>query len=502
MNRGEVDRPQEQETLYLEILMQDQPHGNLEVPPPVTVGGGIGGSLNSTCAALASFLLVTLSACGDLATASLPDAEADTPISVTGAYPAEGDQGETLTVRISGSGFVEGVVATWERDGLPDPGITVQQTVFVSSTELDATIAIALDADVADYDVAVSRDRKKGIGTEGDRDAAVDAFTVNPYDPQPLGFLTGLWSGNNPYSVAFSVNIDGVIVGGGGHRAVMWSEEGGIKGFGPSSRHAHGAAINKEGWIVGSGRDPEVAFIYEDGHTTFLKPLPGNEAGLHNPTAINDAGTIVGWASTDEFFGRRWPIIWKRNADGTYGPAQGLPADGLPNRGRPNAINQAGEIVGELGGAAVLWRVREDGSYAAPMVLGERAYANGINDAGWIVGRAVIDANSGPVIWRPENGYLPQPLAIDEGTFGWARSINNRGDVVGTMVLDVRERRGVLWRVDGSGDVIDRVSLFPGSGYDVSETLGLNDHGWIVGYGTQFGTQASGSTNQAILWRP
>jgi hypothetical protein len=453
-------------------------------------------------ASLVAIFAVGATACGDLATESQLEAESETPISVTGAYPAEGEQGQTLTVRISGSGFVQGAEATWERDGAPDPGITVQQTVFVSGTELHATIAIALDADVADYDVAVSRDRKKGIGTEGDRDVAADAFTVKPYDPEPLGFITGLWTGNNPYSVAFSVNGDGVIVGGGGHRAVMWSEEGGIKGFGPSSRNAHGAAINKEGWIVGSGRDPEVAFIYEDGHTTFLKPLPGNEAGLHNPTAINDAGTIVGWASTDEFFGARWPIIWKRNADGTYGTAQRLPADGLPNRGRPNAINQAGEIVGVLGGTAVLWRVREDGSYAAPMVLGEWAEANGINDAGWIVGRAVIDANTTPVIWRPENGYRPQPLAIDEGTFGWARSINNRGGVVGTTVLDVYERHGVLWRVDGGGDVIDRVFLFPGSGYDVSETLGVNDHGWVVGYATHFGTQASGSTNQALLWRP
>jgi hypothetical protein len=482
--------------------MQHQPHGNLGVPPRMTLGGGIAGSLNSACAALASFLLVALSACGDLATASL-DADADTPISVTGAYPAEGVQGETLTVRISGSGFVDGVVATWERDGLPDPGITVRRTVFVSRTELDATIAIASDADVAGYDVAVSRDRKKGIGTEGDRDVAANAFTVRPYDPEPLGFLTGLWTGNTPHSVAYAVNVEGVIVGGGSDRAVMWSKGGGIQGFGPSSRGAHGAAINNKGWIVGSGRDPEVAFIYEDGRATFLKPLPGNDAGVHNPTAINDAGTIVGWAATDEFLGLRRPIIWKRNNDGTYGSPERLPAGELPYHGLPNAINMRGDIVGVVDNAAVLWSVSEDGTHTAPKILGEYASANGINDAGWIVGIARVDGNSTPVVWRPENGYRPQPLERTfPGTIGWARSINNRGDVVGTMVLGVDERHGVLWRVDGGGDVIDRVSLFPGSGYDVSETLGVNDHGWIVGYGTRFGTQALGSTNQATLWRP
>jgi hypothetical protein len=501
MSRGEADRPPEQATLYSETPMQHQPHGNLGAPPRMTLGGGIAGSLNSACAALASFLLVALSACGDLATASL-DAEADTPISVTGAYPAEGVQGETLTVRISGSGFVDGVVATWERDGLADPGITVRRTVFVSSTELDATIAIASDADVAGYDVAVSRDRKKGIGTEGDRGVAANAFMVKPYDPEPLGFLTGLWTGNNPHSVAFSVNVEGVIVGGGRDRAVMWSKGGGIQGFGPSSRNAHGAAINNKGWIVGSGRDPEVAFIYEDGRATFLKPLPGNEAGVHNPTAINNAGTIVGWASPDEFFGPFRPIIWKRNSDGTYGSPERLPAG---EHALPNAINTTGDIVGKLGKYAVLWSVSEDGTHAEPMILGgEYASANGINDAGWIVGIANVDGNIGaPVVWRPDYRYQPQPLERTfPGTIGWARSINNRGDVVGTMVLGVDQRHGVLWRVDGGGNVMDRVSLLPGSGYDVSETLGVNDHGWIVGYGTRFGTQTSGSTNQAILWRP
>jgi hypothetical protein len=85
---------------------------------------------------------------------------------VTATNPALGRQGQVNeAVTITGSGFKTGAKASWERNGTVDPKVTVVSTQFVSSTEIVATISIAVDAVVDLYDVAVlNSDRTKGIG--------------------------------------------------------------------------------------------------------------------------------------------------------------------------------------------------------------------------------------------------------------------------------------------------------------------------------------------------
>ncbi len=103
-------------------------------------------------------------------------------VTVQQADPAAGSQGVVnLRVRIFGSGFSKGAVADWERNGVADPAITVSSTQYVSSTEVDATVSIAADAEVASYDVAVTSGGKKGIGTE--------LFAVTLADPTATWFV-------------------------------------------------------------------------------------------------------------------------------------------------------------------------------------------------------------------------------------------------------------------------------------------------------------------------
>lgn len=98
--------------------------------------------------------------------------------SVTATSPASGREGEVgLVVSVLGSGYAAGAQAAWERNGVPDPKISVQSTAFISSTELRATISIAPDADIALYDVSVTVNGKKGIGTEL---FTVTSSTVDP----------------------------------------------------------------------------------------------------------------------------------------------------------------------------------------------------------------------------------------------------------------------------------------------------------------------------------
>jgi hypothetical protein len=81
--------------------------------------------------------------------------------------PWDAGQGETVQVRILGSGFSQGDVAVWERRGSKAASVVVEETRFVSAGELIATVRIGAGALPEAYDVAIrNRDRKKGIATE------------------------------------------------------------------------------------------------------------------------------------------------------------------------------------------------------------------------------------------------------------------------------------------------------------------------------------------------
>lgn len=99
---------------------------------------------------------------------------------VSAVEPPSGEQGaQALRVVITGSGFDETSQAIWERDGAPDPKITVHQTIYVKPKEVWADISIAEDAELDLYDVAVTSTggRKKGIG--------VELFKVTRKDEEP-----------------------------------------------------------------------------------------------------------------------------------------------------------------------------------------------------------------------------------------------------------------------------------------------------------------------------
>jgi uncharacterized delta-60 repeat protein len=90
-------------------------------------------------------------------------------IQVTAADPATAEQGTvTLNVRVTGKGFKNGAQARWFVTGTTNPGgVTVNSTIFVSSTELTANITLADTAVVANFDIQVlNSDGRGGKGTE------------------------------------------------------------------------------------------------------------------------------------------------------------------------------------------------------------------------------------------------------------------------------------------------------------------------------------------------
>jgi uncharacterized membrane protein len=449
------------------------------------------------------FMVVATHGCGDLATAS----QAGDPIHVSAVEPAEGDQGQTLYIRILGEGFAEGDAPTWEREGVPDPLITVDDVILVSSTELRARISIALTADAASYDVAVNRDRKKGIGTEDDRAVAPDAFVVNEYTPHPLGFIPQSIGEGLNYTEVYGVNDHGVLVGRDGCCAFRWSEgEGMVRMLGEGSQ---AKAINNKGWIVGLTGSSDGSwgspFVFQDGVVVVLDTLDYRSAQAN---AINDAGTIAGMR-----LGR--PVVQNRSADGSYGAPVELSLPEVQGVGEllsgwAISINERGDIIGTLEYEAgpglrhvgVVWQAR-DGGHREPLVLdgrGVSTFVSAINDDGWIVGHTHGTVFDRPVavLWHPADYTRAIPLGSQTSFGANAFDINNTGQVAGVRFDDTS--RATLWQLDADGNTAEVIPLLPASRYSDSHAKVVNAHGWVFGFSRVW--ELDRWTTEVTLWRP
>jgi probable HAF family extracellular repeat protein len=150
------------------------------------------------------------------------------------------------------------------------------------------------------------------------------------------------------------------------------------------------------------------------------------------PTAINDAGEIIGqlYESNSTGLGTTTNIaIWRKGVFSAL-PLFPLPADSHVG-GNANAINSAGLVAGEISWEnsnlsmtthAVVW----DGSTIQD--LGTNASAQDLNDHGQVVGYSGNDA----ALWT--NGVLTD-LGNLGGGFTCAYGINNSGIIVGTAEL-------------------------------------------------------------------
>jgi len=213
-------------------------------------------------------------------------------------------------------------------------------------------------------------------------------------------------------SVASSINGLGQIVGqltndGGdtGH-AFLWSSGTGITDLGvmPGLTSSSASDINDLGQVVGSSSPDTGAtkgFLWtSDGGFTDLGTLPGfanTDAG-----AINASTQVVGEASND-----RGPVhgfLWTGSGGMTdLGTLSGFSSL------HPSAINAGGVVVGEASndpapGVAFIWQngVITDLNTLIPSGSGwflQRA--NGMNDAGQIVGKGTIGGQSHAFLLTP-----------------------------------------------------------------------------------------------------
>ena len=294
-----------------------------------------------------------------------------------------------------------------------------------------------------------------------------------------LGTLGGTWSYGD------AINVSGQATGvfdskTGGHAYVYtpgtgMTDLGSLTGPSGSSR---GFAINTSGQIAGEDNISR-AFIYTPGVGMTMIALPGN---LHHSAAraINDAGQVTGYFSTDGGAVQR-PFL--------YTPGQGV-ADLRALTGKPLvggfAINSKGQVTGSTDtGAAFVYTPG-----AGAIILEGTNGGNAINSLGHVVGGS--SATTGyPFLYKPGEQLINLNNVLPAGS-GWvlhtANGINDAGQITGTgrnpdrqirafLLLARRDHTGhpesagdlSAWLVLGSQQLGNMKRLLEASGITVAE---------------------------------
>ena len=241
------------------------------------------------------------------------------------------------------------------------------------------------------------------------------------------------------------------------------------------------------------------AFKWQDGGLTDLGSLPGAD-NCSVATSINADGEIAGYSEnglTDPLIGIREvrAVVWKDGKIrdlGTLGGNHSLVGN-INNRGQvtgeainaiPDPFSLYYQLLGSSNGTqtrAFLWQNGKNqdlGTLGGPDAVGffvnERGQIVGASDTNSIPNPTTGLPTLDPFLW--ERGTMID-LGTLGGTFGLARLLNNRGDVIGTSNLTGDQTsHPFLW---DNGKLIDLFSTtIGGSSLTANQ---LNERGEFVG---------------------
>lgn len=289
--------------------------------------------------------------------------------------------------------------------------------------------------------------------------------------------------GEDESTIAVAVNNRGeVAITGVGTESRIYSWKSGVTTpFETVGDGNNAADINEGGWIV-SGGTPAGFTLYKRGREPFRSP-PFDSVEGARATAVNNAGDVVG------IIGRLPDVIgWFLYSGGELTQRFCCRANDISNRGRiVGSVDVPDPLADWTQHAAILGR---DGSVTDihPDPAERYSTATAVNDNDEIVGftgvpRRAFKVKAGRVQWLGE--FEPS-------------DINNAGTIVGWRDIAAGRPRAVVRHGRLTYD-LNGLTNRRGK-FELSQALGINDRGWIVGVGRYWGSGLY--PNRAFLLRP
>jgi hypothetical protein len=413
------------------------------------------------CAPLLTMAVLAL-ACEPAPTAPLADAPLaakaprSTDPTVTSVEPSYGRQDQTLHgVKINGSGFDRSAVATWELGGSPAAGITVLATRYIKSTQLEADVAIAADAELSLYDVAVT------LTSAGKRGVGLEKFEVTIAQ-----VVDGTCTSD---SAARSVSDAGAIVGADCTNA-FYFEAGVLQILGSgvaTDINAEGTAIVGASWSAATATKDGPALVWTRNGTQWVaQELPSNGLSARANAVASDANgaasLIAGYVK--EQVNRKTiinrPTLWTRDGAGWKRVTLPLPAGFSSNDVRARDVTAAGHVA--AGPVPIVWDPLPGGGHAGTVLPGSNTELRGISPDGNMV---VGDWNGVAAYWtRLTGSSWSGPHALTACPGGAAQTYAYAVDAEG-LVVGRGCNGATMWRVTGDGVRETRLS-----GLSVDET--------------------------------
>ncbi len=227
------------------------------------------------------------------------------------------------------------------------------------------------------------------------------------------------------------------------------------------SSYAQG--INASGQVVGystTTNNYTHGFLYANGSMQDIGTLGGNASYA---LGINIKGQVVGQADTGAHIGHAF--LYENGSMRDIGTLLAS-----PNGAR--SINAIGQIAGAFANPPYGWgaflysngSIQDIGSLTGHT---HDSYAYGINDSGQVVGYYTSDYGQGAFLFA--NGVL-QDLGNWGGNNNAAYAINNSGQVVGEAQTNTDDEAFLYSN-----------GFMQNLGIGLSDALGINNNGWIVG---------------------
>lgn len=252
-----------------------------------------------------------------------------------------------------------------------------------------------------------------------------------------------------------------------------------------------GTAINDAGQVVGltsinPASDTPFAFLYSGGVMQNLGTLPGDRSSA--ALSINKAGTVVGFSDHNGSDNPFVYISFYRGFIYSGGVMQDISAlaGGVPTRA--NGINDAGQVVGALNATASGCGTQHafllsGGAMLDLGVLPGKQCSSGIaiNNSGWVVGVSAASDLSSPRLFLYKGNGLQDLGSLGPERLGRPTDINNAGQIVGAISDSTQHSYAFIYS-DGAFTDLNTV-IPPGLGWNLEAATAINDSGQIVCYG-------------------